>query len=161
MNDEMNDAQWERYFDRKRAEQELPPIDRSRKYINKREGELKSQFTEVMRQLFPEYVVLLYASAGAPDRSITAHGRTTTWEFKHGTPDFASPGLQELTCMRLAAAGHCRYVIWEERRGVQRTLICHPRAVHDRIGWSIVAERWCVGFDHHWLAREIARAHRV
>jgi len=84
----------------------------------------------------------------------------TTWEFKHATPDFDSPGLQELTCMRLAASGHCRYVIWQESRhgSGKRTLIVHPDKVHDK---SLVHEDACVGFDHRWLVEYIRKAHGI
>src|SRR5687767_12677501 len=108
----------------------------------KREAELKAAFRREMRQRLPGFLMLAYASAGAPDREIIGAGITTRWEFKHGTPDFLSHGDQELMCMRLAAAGHCRYVIWQESRAGlrQRTMIVHPRAVHAR---SLTPEAFC------------------
>lgn len=129
--------------------------------MTKREAELKRAFTAKMKLLLPDFIMLQYSTAGAPDRSITANGRTTTWEFKHGTPQFKSPGIQELLCMRLAMEGHCRYVIWQEWQGIERTLIVHPRAVHHRTGWDLhlVAEALCGGFDMRWLVEQVRRAH--
>lgn len=126
--------------------------------VPKREAELKSAlFAELERQL-PRFYTLLYATAAAPDRSIVGGGRQTNWEFKHCTPSFVSHGNQELMCMRLAEAGYCRYVMWwESATGVgQRTMVVHPRAVHDR---SLVPEAWAAGFDHQWLVKFIKQVH--
>ena len=138
--------------------------------VSKRESELKSDLMKELHRQCPHFVVQLFASAGSPDRSITGEGRTTHWEFKHGTPDFESPGLQELTCSRIDLQGHCRYVIWQETRLIQRTLIVRPRVLLARSQairegaeptWSLQSELSCVGFDHRWLVGEIRKAHRV
>ena len=129
----------------------------------KREGELKSAFaTELKRQL-PLFIILLHSSRAAPDRSITGNGKTTWWEFKHATPDFDSPGDQVLMCMRLAANGFCRYVIWwETSKGTdQKTMIVHPTTVFGlRSGEPLVAEAFCEGFDHKWLTEYIKKIHQ-
>lgn len=129
--------------------------------MSKREGELKSALTRELKSQLPTFIVQYFASAGSPDRSITGAGVTTHWEFKHGTPDFASPGDQELMCMRLAAGGHCRYVVWQEsRRGTgQRTMIIHPREVFNRTSWTFTPEAWTTGYDHRWLVAQIAKVH--
>lgn len=131
--------------------------------IPKREGELKSLFTKEMKRRLPSAVMLLYASAGAPDRSITWNGYTTNWEFKHGTPQFESQGLQELTCMRLAVVGHCRYVIWQENDRDQKTLIVHPQKVYNRKGWDLETEAEVVffGFDQVQLVEYIRGVHQI
>lgn len=130
--------------------------------MSKREGELKAAFTEVMSRLLPRYYVLRYTTAGAPDREIIGAGYSTRWEFKHGTPQFESIGLQELTCTRLAGVGHCRYVIWQENaKGTgQRTLIVHPKYILNRDGWDFQAEASTNGFDHHWLCEQIRKVHQ-
>ena len=127
----------------------------------KREASLKSNFFAALRKRCPSFYVLRHATRAAPDWSITGAGRTTFWEFKHGTPDFDSPGDQELMCMRLAVAGYSRYVIWSESvRGVgQRTLIVHPRAVHERREKAMIAEAWCVGFDHNFVVDFVLKTH--
>lgn len=130
--------------------------------MSKREGELKSRFgAELLRQA-PGFQILQYSTNGAPDREIIGCGISTRWEFKHGTPDFKSPGDQELVCCRIAAVAHCRYVIWQEnaRGEAQRTLIVHPRRVMDRVGWNLVPNSWCQGFDMKWLVRQVLEAHR-
>lgn len=130
--------------------------------ITKREGELKSAFGAELRRQQPSFVTLLHVSAGAPDRSITGNGRTTMWEYKHGTPEFESPGLQELMCMRLEANGYCRYVVWQEGTTEgPRTLIVKPSQVHHRLGWRLEAEAWCPGFNHHWLVACVAKVHNL
>lgn len=129
----------------------------------KREGELKSAFGAELKRRLPAFLVLYYATNGAPDREIVGAGKTTRWEFKHGTPDFYSPGDQELMCQRLAVQSHCRYVIWQETaKGVgQRTMIVHPREVANRSGWLFVPEAYCIGFNHRWLVEQIKLAHSL
>lgn len=121
----------------------------------KREAWLKSQFFQTLKMMQPRYYVLHHSTRAAPDYSISGDGRTTFWEFKHATPDFESPGDQELMCMRLALASFCRYVIWKEPG--PRTLIVRPHYVHDR---SLVADARCDGFNHSWLVEEIVKVHR-
>ena len=127
----------------------------------KREAELKSLFGKELRRQLPGFYLLQYSTNGAPDRSVVGAGRQTNWEMKHGTPDFDSPGDQELMCARMAQASHCRYVVWQEQRGVQRTLIVHPKDVMNRSGWNLVPEVFCVGFDMRWLVAQIRIAHYV
>lgn len=131
--------------------------------MSKREAELKAMFTRELKRQLPRFIVQLFSSANSPDRSITGNGRTTHWEFKHGTPDFESPGGQTLFCARLAAQGHCRYVIWQEdaRGGVPRTLIVHPKMVLGRDSPNIVAEDFCIDYDMRWLVEQVKRAHHV
>lgn len=123
------------------------------------EGELKSRFAAELKRQLPGFLVLHYATNGAPDRSIVGAGRQSNWEAKHATPAFRSPGDQELMCCRLAAASHCRYIIWHEHRGIQKTMIVHPLKVMHRNGWNLEAEAWCTGFDMKWLVSEIRKVH--
>ena len=130
-------------------------------YTNKEEGRLKSLFARELKRQAPEFLVLLYATNGAPDREIVGNGITTRWEFKHATPDFRSPGDQEILCVRLAEQGHCRYVIWFDNRGLQLTMIVHPRDVLGRKGrgLGIKVETHCIGFDMKWLVAQVLKAH--
>ncbi len=127
------------------------------------EAQLKQQFTKELKRQLPGAVVLQYATNGAPDREVVYNGISTRWEFKHATPRFESPGIQELTCARLASLGHCRYVIWYQRRDVKRTLIVHPRLVLGQNGniRDVVSEAECSGFDMQWLVNEVRKAHGV
>lgn len=128
----------------------------------KREGELKSAAMRELKQQCPSWLVLEQATAGAPDRLIAGNGKITGWEFKHATPDFTSKGNQELFCLRLDALGvKCRYVFWQEgRTGLgARTMIVHPRDVHERIGCYVKPETFCMGFNHKWLVEQIRAAH--
>jgi hypothetical protein len=131
--------------------------------MSKREAELKKGFTLAMKNELPRFYLLMLATAGAPDRVIVGGGKTTFWEFKHGTPAFDSPGRQELICMRLAIAGYCRYVVWQENAQGEdrRTLIVHPQQIRERKGWSLVEEDGCVGFDHKFLVSFIRKIHLV
>lgn len=126
----------------------------------KREAELKHLFGAELARQAPGFLVLAYATNGAPDRSIVGQGTQSNWECKHGTPAFRSPGDQELMCMRLAAAGHCRYIVWKETKSVQQTMIVHPREIHGRRGWNYTPEAWCVGVDMKWLVNEVLKEHR-
>ena len=121
------------------------------------ESSLKSSWMAQMKSDAPGFVAIRHEdvrTSGIPDASITGCGRTTWWEAKYGTPDFQSTGIQELTMLRLSAAGYARYVIWEERKGVRRTLIVHPKHLAD-----LTPESWCVGFDMKWLVNEVRKAH--
>ena len=91
--------------------------------------------------------------SGVPDFSVTWNGRTSWWEVKYGSR-IISKGIQELTALRLAAAGQCRYIWFQERRGIRLTLILHPKRLD-------VPESWCVGFDMKWLAEQIRKVHQV
>ena len=125
----------------------------------KREGELKSKFAQEMKRRLPGFYLLQYSTNGAPDRSIVGAGRQTNWEAKHGTPDFLSPGDQELLCCRMAAASHCRYIVWLERGAMRKTLIVHPLKIMNRVSWNLEAETWCTGFNMTWLVSKVREAH--
>jgi hypothetical protein len=134
--------------------------------MSKREAELKSLFTAELKRQLPGFYSLAYATNGAPDRSVVGAGRQSNWEMKHATPDFDSPGDQELMCCRLEAASHCRYVIWFEHKSVEKTMIVRPRHViripsassaHSARGLQV--ESWCVGFDMKWLVDEVRKVH--
>lgn len=127
----------------------------------KREGELKSLFGAELKRQLSGFYVLQYSTNGAPDREIVGAGVTTRWEMKHATPDFKSPGDQVLMCCRLAVAAHCRYVVWYEHRGIEKTMIVHPNEVRMRTGWNLVPETFCVGFNMRWLVEQVRLAHRL
>lgn len=124
--------------------------------IHKQEALLKAAFTKELRRQMPTFLVLHYATAGAPDREIVGAGRTTRWECKHATPGYDSIELQVLTCRRLALADHCRYIFWMEKKGTKRTMILHPERIHDK---TLTPETWCIGFDMRWLVDQVAHAH--
>jgi hypothetical protein len=129
----------------------------------KREAELKAIAMQELKRQRPQYIIQSFSTLGSPDRSVTGSGMTTHWEFKHGTPDFDSPGVQELMCIRLALHGHCRYVIWQEAPTgkMARTMIVHPRAVHARIGWALDPEAFCIGYNPRWLIEQIVKTHEI
>lgn len=123
--------------------------------MEKQEARLKAALVKELRRQLPSFVVLQLATPGAPDRAVVGNGKTTYWEFKHGTPHFASPGNQELLCMRLNQEGFCRYVIWQEDRDGKnrRTLIALPQHIMPQTELS------CEGFNHIWLVNQIRRVH--
>ena len=136
----------------------------------KREAELKGLFVAELRRQLPGFILLQYATAGAPDREVIGQGRTSRWEFKHATPHFDSPGLQELTCTRLASAGHCRYIIWCEspQGNQQRTMIVGPSQLWSRRkeaqqgavdARSLIPEAWCSGYNMAWLVEQVRKVH--
>lgn len=101
---------------------------------------------------------------GYPDWSISCGGRTSWWEFKHGTPSFDDFKLQLQTCRRLARASYCRYVIWQEAASGHnpRTMIVHPDEVlraRRANSWWFTPEDSATGFDHAFIAQFILRTH--
>ena len=121
------------------------------------ESALKSAFMKEIKASLPGFVALRHEdvrTAGIPDLSLTGCGKTSWWEFKHSVNGFDSTGIQELTMLRLSAAGFARYVIFEDKRGIKRTLVLHPKHLSD-----LVAEAWCVGFDMRWLVEQVRKAH--
>jgi hypothetical protein len=123
----------------------------------KDESGLKSKLMAQIKLDLPKFVALRHEdvrTAGIPDLSLTGFARTTWWEFKHATPDFESHGIQELTMLRLAAAGFARYVIWQERGGVKRTLIVHPKHIR-----TLLTETSCSGHDYQFLTDYMRKVH--
>lgn len=136
--------------------------------ISKQESELRSKFMIVAKAdpVLSKFVLIRHEdvrTGGIADLEVVGNRRTTHWEFKHATPEFESPGLQELMMLRLAGADHARYIVfWQSRHGIgKRTMIVHPREVHNRKNWLLVPEEVTPGFDMKWLCRQIAEAHRV
>ena len=124
----------------------------------KRESELKAALMRELRAQLPGYVHLRHEdrfTSGHPDISITGCGRTTWLEAKHATPKFDSDGIQELTMLRLAAAGSAYYVIWHEKNSVKKTMIVHPKHLHD-----LMPETFCVGFDHKFIVEYVKKVHQ-
>jgi len=126
----------------------------------KHESELKSKLLEKFRVMMPGFVQMShedFRQVGHPDWSVTGFARTSWWEFKHGTPNFESHGRQELTMLRLAAAGYSRYVIWHENADStnKRTLIVHPTKIKD-----LEPEDWCTGFDFNFILSVMRKAHQ-
>lgn len=126
--------------------------------MTKREAQLKSAFIRELKQQCPQWIVLLSSTVGVPDRCITGNGRTTFWEFKHATPRFKLPHIQELMCARLHQQGFCRYVVWYENRlgDGQRTLIIRPSMIR-----FMSPEVSCDGFDIPWLVSYVRKIHEA
>lgn len=132
--------------------------------IGKREGKFKQALRDRIKVALPAFYVLSHVDAtnGIPDLSISGNGTTTWWEFKHGTPDFTSRGVQVMTCRKLAAASFCRFVVfWENGAGEKRTYILHPsQVVFGRNSDTILSvDCYTEGFDYDWLIDQIKRAH--
>jgi hypothetical protein len=124
------------------------------------ENDLNKKLRENLDILLPGYVVFKHsdrAKSGWPDFSIVGRGMCSQWEVKLADPDFESPGIQELTCQRLAVAGYCRYIIFDYRIVSQPfTLIVHPLNIqqwHDKPEWI------CPGLSFTTIAGAIKAAH--
>ena len=133
---------------------------------DKREAKLKAALMKLVRRQLPAFIVLAHGDvrkSGIPDWSITGNHVTSWWEFKHATPEFKSQDLQTLTCMQLNAQGFCRYIVWwEDSNGLnKRTLLVHPKQIHERQGWILTALDACRDFDHQWVVDIIKRVHHV
>ena len=133
--------------------------------IAKQETPITAAFFERFEELHPksEYFVMTHQDvrkSGYPDRSIHGYGHSTFWEFKHATPNFSSPGLQEITCARLAVHTYCRHVLFVETETERRIMIAHPREVFQKHGKlkRIAAE---VEFDGHDFDKLAAFIHAI
>lgn len=135
----------------------------------KREAALKAAFTKELLSQQPTWLSLLQQTAGAPDRAIVGNSTTSWWEFKHATPDFRSPGLQELMCLRIAQHAPCFYVIWRERAdGMgKETCIVLPERVHAvrqrtsglKSAHLCVPIKSCAGYNMKWLVAQVLDVH--
>lgn len=124
------------------------------------ESDLTQQQMVYCRTLMPGAEVLKHAdrfNAGYPDFTVTWKWITSWWEVKfYDDMAFKSPKVQEIQCQKLATQGVCNYIIFEQRRGVRRTLIVAPKEIER---WDQSAD-FAPGFNHAWVARYIALAHR-
>jgi hypothetical protein len=136
------------------------------------EATLKAAFVKQLRATYPRWTVFLHQDkirAGVPDISITGEGMTSWWECKFAHSSFDSPKVQELTCVRLAQAGNCRYLIWADLPNFgKRIIIAHPADVARPRSTAVVnaynllrcaRSRVGVGFNLHWLIYEVACMH--
>lgn len=124
------------------------------------EAILKSQLMKVLRPALPGFVCIRHEdriTSGIPDISITGNKRTTWVEVKFADPKFASKGIQELTALRLALAGHCVYVVYYADKFEQVTYIIKPCDIgKERQTWFHKAP----GFNHQFVIDYIKEEHK-
>jgi hypothetical protein len=126
------------------------------------EHTLVKQLLTLAREELKGYVIQKHndrANFGTPDISITGLGFTSWWEIKCANPTFDSPGIQELTCIRLAVAGYCRYLIYDfERLKNPTTYIIHPKDI--RHGKRTPCEWVNDGIAHRQFIVHVAMLHK-
>lgn len=143
---------------------------------------------EIKTQLGTRYFVQSHQDvrkSGFPDIALHGEGVCTSWEFKHATPRFSSPGIQEWTCRRIAKSSYCRYVIYVENFAYEDSMIADTlttRARSSRTLQKSMKTTWIVnpdeiagcdgrleeitpdsilcGFDHIAVVRYMASVHR-
>jgi hypothetical protein len=129
--------------------------------IKKDEAKLKSDFIKEIKAHSHGVVIIHHEdvrTSGIPDISITFNGRTTWWELKHATPQFDSPGIQELTMLRLNAHGFARYLIYYESKVASRqTLIVDPKYLDV---YETLPEMRFSGFNSCDLIHQVMAAHK-
>lgn len=97
-------------------------------------------------------------TTGIPDFSHTWRKMTSWWEVKFwNNGSFDAPKLQHLTCRRLAAAGTCHYIIYEQREDKQRVVIVHP----DQLDQWQESQNTAFGFNHFWVCKFMRQLHRT
>lgn len=128
--------------------------------MKKDESDLKAKLVKAFRAELPNFICQRIEdriTSGWPDIEIIGRARTSYIEVKHATPNFVTSGIQELTMLRLANASfYARYVIFEERRGVRRTLIVHPKNLE-----PLQPEAFIIGFQFGWVVDKIREMHGV
>lgn len=135
--------------------------------IPKRESELQAAcLFEMRRQVSKRYEVVTIQDvrkSGWPDVALNGFGKTTWWEFKHATPSFSSPGIQEHICRRLAKTSYCRYIVYYETRSDVCTYIVHPDHVagHDGKLLAMVPEVVFDGHDHFSVVQFMRNIHEL
>jgi hypothetical protein len=126
------------------------------------ENQLNQRMELRLKGLLPGFIIMKHnerAKSGWPDFSIVGMGSCSQWEVKLADPTFDSPGIQELTCQRLAVAGYCRYIIFDFREPEHPiTLIVHPKDIKC---WSKPEsrEQLSVGLAFNMIAQHIRAAH--
>lgn len=109
--------------------------------------------------MMPDVKVIAHSDgikSGVPDLSVTWNKFTSWWELKfYDDRPFKSPGIQRLTCRKLALNGICRYIIYERRGDMERTNFVRPL---DLDLWTTENE-WNKGFNHVWVAQKIRAIH--
>lgn len=115
------------------------------------EAKLKAKLIKAIRTAHPDWVVIAHqemTTHGVPDLSVTGFGRTTWLECKLAKPVLKSKGVQDVTCLKLEAAGrNCYYIVWYEAREYTETLIVKPSVVFEE-RWLKDYEVAKTGYDH-------------
>ena len=120
------------------------------------ESKLKAALALRIRKHLPNAKVFCHEDMlthGIPDISITYANRVVWLELKHvtDTKPFKSSGIQLVTCLQLAHAATCWYIIYDEIQN--RTLITHPQQI--KTGQWRDHRTSFLGFDHDSVAQFI------
>lgn len=122
------------------------------------EAPLKAALVRELRKTLPRAAVVFRhedrITAGIPDISVTWNGRTTWLEIKYANPGLKSRGIQDLTLLRLAAAGVARYVVYREQKGEKRTGVIHPNEYGRDLDGA-----WTDGFHHGFVVEVLKGLH--
>ena len=125
------------------------------------EAVLKAALVKLARESLLRFVVQRHEDRithGTPDMSIDGNKIGSWWEIKHGTPEFKSRGIQELTMSRLEIANNAFYIVYWEKGSLRRTYIVEPKFIGNEVSlWN----HYTVGFDHRWVIEFIKEVHHV
>lgn len=123
-----------------------------------KETDLTTKLAERFRKTIRNSIVFKHADSythGIPDISVTAHGHTSWWEIKYANPKFASTGIQELNCLKLARVSICYYVIFDNAYNMTR--IVHPFQFKD---WDRDMVAFTSGFNYDFVSEWAEKRHR-
>lgn len=125
------------------------------------EKTLKRDCLNLLRPQMPGAVVLNIENdgsvqTGVPDTFIAVFRRCCWIEFKYvdDKHPFKSREIQKITCLRLAGACECWYVIYENVGGRQATYIVHPKIVMYR-DWKVYPAHFSPSIDHESVVKFI------
>jgi hypothetical protein len=94
------------------------------------------------------------STSGIPDFVLVGKGNTSFWEVKYADPVFKNPGIQKLTCQRLARVGTCYYLIFDEV--TQSVCYAEPINIDD---WRNKAQMLSSAFDYPYIIRFMKEMH--
>jgi hypothetical protein len=94
------------------------------------------------------------STSGIPDFALVGRSNTSWWEIKYADPVFKNPGIQKLTCQRLARVGQCCYIVFDVV--MQCVYWVHPLNIED---WRNKGNAICASFDYAYVVRFMKEIH--
>lgn len=112
---------------------------------------------ELDRQLTSDYWYAKLSdrsTSGIPDFVLVGKSNTSFWEVKYADPVFKNPGIQKLTCQRLARVGRCWYLVFDA--GTEFVYLVEPQYIDD---WRNEGNEICEISEYKSVVRFMMEIH--